>query len=575
MPPRPARSPSLDKGWALFRWFFIVVTFLLARALATGDAISMQFYAVAGLALLYNLVLTALALLGISWVWLPWASGALDVLIVAALVSSSGRTHSPILSFPLVPAIMASIRLGWLGGLGASAIVAAFWIYVASDSLFSLSAATLTEMAPDLAMLASATVGVVLLSIVMQARAREREMEAEEQARLAGEQVQAICELTGNLSATLDYERVLDSILDVGILGLQELGAGQQAHVCAVLLFDSGSEERQLQIAACRHLTEKDRRQTLAGRAGMLAEVLDTVEPRISGRPGRDPELKALEALRDCRSVVAIPLRAGFDLFGVLMFANKRSDAYGEQQMAFLGTLCSQAAIALQNAQFYERLQAEKDRIISEESEVRHWLARALHDGPTQTISAVAMRLNYLRFLMEREPAKVDAELSDLEQMARRATREIRTTLFKLRPLALESQGFRGALEQYAKRLEEESGPRLQIDVEEPAERFDPKVESAMFAIVEEAVNNARKYSKADSISVRMAPYEGVYVATVRDAGVGFDLKAVESNYDERGSLGLLNMRERADLLGGKLEIETRPGFGTIVTLVVPLRGKS
>ena len=111
----------------------------------------------------------------------------------------------------------------------------------------------------------------------------------------------------------------------------------------------------------------------------------------------------------------------------------------------------------------------------------------------------------------------------------------------------------------------------MQIDVEEPAKRFEPEVESTIFAIVEEAVNNARKYSQADTVSVRMSPYEGVYVTTVRDSGVGFDLKAVESNYDERGSLGLLNMRERAELLGGKLEIETRPGFGTIVTLVVPL----
>ena len=339
-----------------------------------------------------------------------------------------------------------------------------------------------------------------------------------------------------------------------------------------MLLFDEESKQPRLRIAACRQLSEKDMRQVFPGQAGVLGEVVGAVEPRIISRTSRDPEIKGIEALRSCASIVAIPIRAGFDLFGVLVFGAKRADAYGEHQLAFLNTLCSQAAIALQNARFYERLQQEKERIISDEAEVRAWLARELHDGPTQTISAVAMRLSYLRFLIEREPEKVGVELNDLELMARRATREIRNTLFKLRPLILESQGFRAALEQYAKRVEEEGGAKIEIDVEEPSQRLNGKVETTIFAIVEEAVNNARKHAKAESVSVRMAPYEGMLVVTIRDNGVGFDLQKVEREYDQGGSMGLVNMRERAELLGGRLEIESRPGFGTIVTLVVPYK---
>ena len=248
------------------------------------------------------------------------------------------------------------------------------------------------------------------------------------------------------------------------------------------------------------------------------------------------------------------------------------ANAYRQDQLAFLSTLCNQATIALQNAQLYQQLQAEKDRIIGSEEEVRHWLARELHDGPTQTLSALAMRLNYARLLLEKEPEKAQEELADLEKMARRATKEIRTTLFKLRPLALETQGLRGALEQYVVRLQETGGTPVQLDIEEPSERLEANAEATIFFIIEEAVTNAHKHGNASSISVRIAPYGDFLVVTVRDNGKGFDVKAVEASYDQRGSLGLINMKERAELIGGRLEIQSQPGHGTTITLAVPLK---
>ena len=114
----------------------------------------------------------------------------------------------------------------------------------------------------------------------------------------------------------------------------------------------------------------------------------------------------------------------------------------------------------------------------------------------------------------------------------------------------------------------------LKIDIEDvPVQRLDPNVETTLFSIIEEAINNARKHAQTDTISVRLSSYEQAYVASVRDHGKGFDLAEVEGSYDQRGSLGLINMRERAEMLGGRLDIESRPGFGTVVTVTVPFKG--
>jgi len=572
---REAQHQRENGVLALLRWFLFAVLFALAYFHAPSVSFSTSLYSVAVLALVYNVVMTALAVLRISLPYLPAMATVLDTLFIAAVVAISGKSESPLLYFLLLPVLVASLRFHWKGGLFAACAVALFWIYLILISPAAISPFESWELVGRLLLLLCIAVFGVTLGQSEHARAAHRERDAEERFRLGSEQVQALWELTGNLTATLDYERVLDSIIDVGLIGLQEIGQLRDKHIAMVLLFADTPEERKLHVTAHRYLSEKEADHFLPGVTGLLGAAVNNVEPCVIGRPSRDPELRDLRSLRHCRSAVAIPLRAGFELFGVLVFASRRPNAYGEDQIAFLSTLCNQAAIALQNAQYYQRLQQERDRIIGEEEEVRHWLARELHDGPTQTLSALAMRLNYTEALLKKDPERAEVELRSLEEMARRATREIRTTLFKLRPLALETRGLQAALEQYAQRLLENDGQVVQIDFEAPAQQLDASVETTVFAIVEEAVNNARKYAEADKVTVRVAPYGSLLVVTVRDDGKGFDVKAVDSTYDQRGSLGLLNMRERAELLGGTLEIESRLGYGTIVTLTVPLQASS
>ena len=111
----------------------------------------------------------------------------------------------------------------------------------------------------------------------------------------------------------------------------------------------------------------------------------------------------------------------------------------------------------------------------------------------------------------------------------------------------------------------------MQVDAEHYEECLDSEAQGVVFAILEEAVNNAKKHAQASQIWVQLATQGDMFVAQVVDNGRGFNVQEVERNYGSTGSLGMINLKERAELVGGSLNIESTPGLGTRVTLIVPL----
>jgi signal transduction histidine kinase len=238
----------------------------------------------------------------------------------------------------------------------------------------------------------------------------------------------------------------------------------------------------------------------------------------------------------------------------------------------FLEAIAHQAMVALQNARLYRDLEQEKERITEIQEEARKKLARDLHDGPTQSIAAIAMRVNFARRLMERDAKSASAELFKVEDLARRTTKEIRHMLFTLRPLILESQGLGAALHQLAEKLRETHGQNVIVEADlHVADDLEMGKQGVIFYIAEEAINNARKHAEAEHIWVRLRKDEDLFVLEVQDDGVGFNIGAVDSNYEQRGSLGMVNMRERAELVNGVLRIDSREGRGTRITVIVPM----
>jgi signal transduction histidine kinase len=181
------------------------------------------------------------------------------------------------------------------------------------------------------------------------------------------------------------------------------------------------------------------------------------------------------------------------------------------------------------------------------------------------------MRINFIRSLMAKDPRQAFIELKKVEELAKDTSREIRAMLFSLRPLVLETQGLSAAIEMAMNKIRESDGLTLRLVGGEYGDLLSDQAQGVVFYIIEEAMGNARKYSKANLIEVRLWQEDELFVARVQDDGVGFDIQAVNSNYSSRGSLGMVNMRERAERIDGSLKVESAPGKGTMITLVVPL----
>jgi len=525
-------------------------------------------------AALYNLVVLLLLLYGSLGRVLPPITLLIDTLLTIGFVVTSGGMTSPLLFFALFPILTAALRFPWLVSLLVAVVVVVgceFASYLIEPSITSW---------PDLVPFAARSLVLLLAALicglvgdrVRQTVGRTRQIEESSELRklrAAQEHSRVIFELASTLSATLNYNKVLEAVLDVGEAGMKELGRPDLAHVSMVMLFSHND----LRIVASRHLPTRDQNIVFQGNSGVLARALATAEAVVANDPAEDPELGQLIVMHSCQQAIIVPLRAGFENFGAVVFGSPQPNTYTEDHQDLLIAICNQAIVALQNAQLYQSLTEEKERIVGVEEDARKKLARDLHDGPTQSIAAIAMRLNYARMLLERDPEQTAEELERVEELARRTTKEIRHMLFTLRPLILETQGLQAALEQYISKLAETDVTIIHMEAAPKTDQvLDRNAQGIIFYIIEEAIGNARKHAKADNIWVRLRVDDSTFIAQVEDDGRGFDVDAVQRRYDERGSLGMINMHERAELVGGKTTIASAPNEGTRITLTVPLR---
>lgn len=394
--------------------------------------------------------------------------------------------------------------------------------------------------------------------------------------RAASERARAIYEMALMLGATLNPKRILEALLEISTTGFDERPAEndnpmhvREQSTGAVFLFGKDG----LYIAASRNIHPSEAKQVANPDGGVLYQVLSQGKTAIVDSLAKDPALSKFTPFRHCRSAVCIPLSAGFEIYGVVVFGSPKANAFTGELAEVLKAVANQGAVALNNAQLYQDLQQEKERILEVGEEERNKLARDLHDGPTQSMSAIAMRLNYARLMIDHEPDRVKTELFKLENLARRTTKEIRTMLFTLRPVVLETQGLKVAVEQLVERLHETCELPVTVEIDDEIdEHVEPSVQAVAWFITEEALNNAKKYANAEHVWVRMGLEDGHFYAEVEDNGQGFDYAETMAHYDERGSYGLLNYTERAALVNGRSVIRTAPGAGTTVRLTVPLQ---
>ncbi|MBK8987464.1 MAG: GAF domain-containing sensor histidine kinase [Chloroflexi bacterium] len=383
----------------------------------------------------------------------------------------------------------------------------------------------------------------------------------------SNKRLKSLQELASIMRATLSFERVVEEALNVCNQSLFDSGAARDSLVSTVFLFAGDS----LRPVPTRSFSGSDLERHIPGKKGIVGKALRDVEIVVSNNLERDPEVRTFIAFRNCQMAICIPLRAGFNIFGAMLIASKATLQLNDEHHELFVSVADQAVISLQNARLYQELEAEKQRLIDANENARKELARDLHDGPTQSIAAIAMRINFIRSLVSRDPDQAIMELQKVEELAKQTSKDIRGMLFTLRPLILETQGLQAAIEAVISRLREADGLNIQFNGGEYADLLDDAGQSVVFSIVEEALGNARKYSQANHIEVRFWKEDNLFVALIQDDGVGFDTQDVNRDYSSRGSLGMVNMRERAERINGSLRVESVPKQGTKITLVVPL----
>lgn len=531
---------------------------------------------VLGLAMLYSVTIIATSFGRMRITMLPTLELAADSIFAVLLFSASGGSLTAMMWAMLFPVAASALRVGWVPSIAAAMLIAlinavvliAFNLdaYLKNFTLllpFASSAVLLWISAPLIGI-----VGERVKLLAVKRTHAERDLD-EKRSKYVREQARIVYDMASLVSATLNYEKVFDAALDRCAQVMADTGASSSQMISVVMLFREGV----LHVITSRRLTPTDVKVTLSATSGVLAETINGGESVLSSQPYRDPELSNFVALRNCRAVMTAPLEASQDRYGVMIFAHPRADFFDLDHIELLEAICKHIVIAMQNAKLYQRLIEEKERIVEVEEEARKKLARDLHDGPTQSVAAIAMRANYIRRLLEREPKNAAEEIYKVEELARKTTKEIRHMLFTLRPLVLESQGLAAALQSLADKMRENFNQNVIVEADATvSEQMDMHTQGVLFYIVEESVGNVRKHAQAARTWVRLKMQQkDVAVLEIQDDGVGFDVKAVMSTYESRGSMGMVNLRERTELVSGDLKIDSTPGKGTKITILVPL----
>jgi two-component system sensor histidine kinase UhpB len=207
-----------------------------------------------------------------------------------------------------------------------------------------------------------------------------------------------------------------------------------------------------------------------------------------------------------------------------------------------------------------EEIQALSHGLVELQESERKELARELHDRVGQSLTALSINLSVFRQALPRHDPGISSRLHDSATLLESTMQAITNLVSDLRPPMLDDYGLRPALDWYANQFSTRAGIAVSVRASQPAERVGPDVEIALFRIAQEALNNVAKHARASSVVIALERQGSEYVMSVADNGVG--LRATEERVG-RPALGVVTMRERAQAVGGRFQIESFPGGGT------------
>lgn len=337
------------------------------------------------------------------------------------------------------------------------------------------------------------------------------------------------------------------------------------------------------------HLLDMDRRQLmlmgatppydqLAGRItlpigeGISGWVAAHGEPVVLTEDKRsDPRYRYIPELRGEQyvSMASIPMRSGPNtLVGVLNVHTLQRREFTALDVRLLSSIGSLVAGAIESARLHRGLAQREhareqfaERTVALQEHERRRLAAEIHDGISQRIVGLSFHLAAAADAVATDPVFAAEQISAARKLAAAALDETRVAIAGLRPPVLDDLGLAASLESLARSV---ADVEIQVDVD--ASGLPEHVETALYRITQEALQNIAKHAQASNARVELFARDGQAMLRVRDDGRGFDVEE-QQNRPGRMTYGLAGMRERADLIGGRLIVASRPGRGTTITV--------
>lgn len=292
---------------------------------------------------------------------------------------------------------------------------------------------------------------------------------------------------------------------------------------------------------------------------GLLAAILEEPAPYRSADVQSDPRYQGWpDAHPDMHSLLGVPIISKGQIIAAFWLTDKEgAEEFTEADQQLIELLAAHAAIALENARLFER---SRELSVVEE---RNRLARELHDSVAQTLFSTVLTAEAAATLIDRDAGRAKEQLRKLQELTRDAVQEMRSLIFELRPAELEADGLVPTLRKHVEVVSRVYHANVEVQVT-GEHRLPEKIERELFRIAQEALNNALKHSQAETIRVELKMNRKRVRLTVSDDGVGFEPADARMRSKR---LGLTSMQERAEAVGGSLEIESCPGEGTKVRL--------
>lgn len=248
----------------------------------------------------------------------------------------------------------------------------------------------------------------------------------------------------------------------------------------------------------------------------------------------------------------------------------ERAESIGSQMSVVIDYLSGEMGQVTRIVETAKNRQMIGLKIILAQEEERKRIAREIHDGPAQMLANLVLRTEIVeRMLVKQEFGLVQDEIIDLKGQVRYSLEEMRKVIFNLRPMALDDLGLIPTLRKYVHDYEEKTKIRTAFETRGKEHRLSSAMEAAVYRLVQEGLTNAAKHAYPSYVLVEITYQAQLIKIVVKDNGLGFNVKKV-SEQGSRESFGLVGMRERVELLEGRMEIESAENQGTTIVIHIP-----